>query len=110
MQIIKQDRAAQSFLWRDLNDSQKPDVYEMQVAIFGAKSSPASANFVLQRTIADHATEVELETEVTEALHNSFYMNYFLHSEETVPEATKVRKLFSPIAHSFPFLTLTINF
>lgn len=92
VQIIKQDRPAQSFLWRDLNEAQKPDIYEMQVAIFGAKSSPASANYVLRRTITDHAADVELKTETARMLHDSFYMDDFLHSEHTVSEAKTVRK------------------
>ena len=35
VEIIKQDRAAQSFLWRAMYDGQEPNAYEMQVAIFG---------------------------------------------------------------------------
>ena len=92
LQIIEQDRAAQSFLWRDLDDTKEPDVYEMQVAIFGAKSSPASANFVLQRTITDHAEEVGMQPAKVKTLHDSFYMDDFLRSERTASEAKTVRK------------------
>ena len=92
LKIREQDKAAQSFLWRDLNETREPDVYEMQVAIFGARSSPASANFVLQKTITDHADEVDLQPETTETLHNSFYMDDFLRSERTVTDAKVVRK------------------
>ena len=92
VRIIRQDRPAQSFLWRDLDATREPEVYEMQVAIFGAKSSPASANFVLRRTIADHAEDVGLKTETASTLHNNFYMDDFLRSERTPEEAITVRK------------------
>ena len=91
LHIIRQDKAAQSFLWRDLNEAKEPDVYEMQVAIFGAKSSPASANYVLRRTIADHAEEVGLRPETAEALPDNFYMDDFLRAEKTAEEAKEMR-------------------
>ena len=92
VQIIEQDKASQSFLWRDLNENREPDVYEMQVAIFGAKSSPASANFVLRKTITDHAEEVGLKPETAGMLHNNFFMDDFLRSEKTAEEAKTTRK------------------
>ena len=92
VQIIEQDKASQSFLWRDLNENREPDVYEMQVAIFGAKSSPASANFVLRKTITDHAEEVGLKPETADMLHNNFFMDDFLRSEKTAVEAKSTRK------------------
>ena len=91
LHIIRQDKAAQSFLWRDLNEAKEPDVYEMQVAIFGAKSSPALANYVLRRTIADHAEEVGLRPETAEALPDNFYMDDFLGAEKTAEEAKEMR-------------------
>ena len=94
LHIIRQDKAVQSFLWRDLNEAKEPDVYEMQVAIFGAKSSPASANYALRRTIADHAEEVGLRPETAEALPDNFYMDDFLRAAEEAKEMrTKVTEL-----------------
>ena len=43
VRIIQQDQAALRYLWRDLDVTKKPEIYTMEVAIFGAKSSPASA-------------------------------------------------------------------
>lgn len=39
--IKEEDRCAQRFLWRDGDMTKEPEVYEMQVMVFGATSSPA---------------------------------------------------------------------
>ncbi|XP_075157671.1 uncharacterized protein LOC142230939 [Haematobia irritans] len=44
--ICEQDQTAQRFLWRNGDSSRNPDVYVMQVMIFGSVSSPCSAQYV----------------------------------------------------------------
>ena len=92
VRVIEQDRPALSFLWRDLDESKDPDIYEMQVTIFGAKSSPASANFVLQKTVMDHREMCGLEEETANSVKNSFYMDDFLRSEKDDVQAKKMQK------------------
>ena len=50
VKVPTRDQGALRFLWRDLDTRREPDVYQMTVTIFGAKCSPASANYVLRRT------------------------------------------------------------
>ena len=64
----------------------------MQVTIFGAKSSPASANYVLQRTVADHGEDCGLTKKDVNTVKSSFYMDDFLRSEEHEYEALKTTK------------------
>ncbi|XP_043212326.1 uncharacterized protein LOC122376502, partial [Amphibalanus amphitrite] len=92
VRVIEKDRPALSFLWRDLDQTREPDIYEMQVTIFGAKSSPASANYVLQRTVADHGEDCGLPKKAVETVKNSFYMDDFLRSEEHEDDALKTTK------------------
>ena len=92
VRVIERDRPALSFLWRDLDETKEPEIYEMQVTIFGAKSSPASANFVLQKTVEDHGEEFELERKTVDSVKNSFYMDDFLRSEKDATKAMKMRK------------------
>jgi len=83
VKIKAEDQPALSFLWRNLDKSKPPDVCQMEVAVFGARCSPAIANYVLQKTAEDHATAAE----DSKAIKESFYMDDFLKSEKTVEAA-----------------------
>ena len=48
--VIEDDQPALRFLWRNLELYRAPDVYQMKVMIFGAASSPCTANYVLRKT------------------------------------------------------------
>ena len=87
VRVAEDDQPALSFLWRDLDTTRPPDIYQMQVVIFGAKSSPAMANYVLQKTARDYSerTTTEGKTAAAAVLSN-FYMDDFLKSVKT-PEA-----------------------
>ena len=45
-----EDQPALRYLWRHLDTSRPSDIYQMDRVIFGARSSPASASYVLRRT------------------------------------------------------------
>lgn len=46
MKVKKEDRGAQRFLWRGKERRRDPEVFEMTVLLFGAKSSQCSAIYV----------------------------------------------------------------
>ena len=48
VRVIEKDQSSLRFLWRGENRDRHPDVYQMQAMIFGAKSSPTSANFLFE--------------------------------------------------------------
>ena len=62
----------------------------MQVAIFGARSSPASANFVLQQTAKDCSSSTPAGRAAREAALTSFYMDDFVHATRTEEEAAEM--------------------
>lgn len=48
VELLPQDRPYHRFLWRDLDLSRKPDVYEFNRVVFGVNSSPFLAQYVAQ--------------------------------------------------------------
>ena len=92
IEIKEEDQPALSFLWRDLDGSKAPDIYQMQVLIFGARSSPAIANYVLRRTLQEHWTcEGTVSGREPEHVQQSFYMDDLLLSEADVDTARKLK-------------------
>ncbi|XP_043231303.1 uncharacterized protein LOC122386295 [Amphibalanus amphitrite] len=84
VRIREADQPASSFLWRDMERQREPDVYQMQVVIFGAKSSPTIANYVLRRALQDHGASVSAEGPVSpDEMIQSFYMDDCLFSSMT---------------------------
>ncbi|XP_043203367.1 uncharacterized protein LOC122371257 [Amphibalanus amphitrite] len=91
VRIIQRDQAALRYLWRDLDVTKNPECYTMEVAIFGAKSSPASASFVLQQTARDCSSSTAAGQTAKEAALNSFYMDDFVHATETEDKAVEMQ-------------------
>lgn len=46
IELKKEDRSFHRFLWRNMNEDQKPDVYEWTRIVFGVNASPFLAQFV----------------------------------------------------------------
>ena len=51
--VRAEDRQSQRFLWRDMDVTREPETYQMNVVIFGAKSSPCTATHVLRQCASD---------------------------------------------------------
>ena len=77
--VRTEDQPAMSFLWRELDDTRPPDLYQMLVVIFGSKCSPCIANYVLRRTLEDDT----MREGERKALVSSFYVDDFVRAEET---------------------------
>ena len=75
--IIEKDQPSMRFLW-PTNHSVKQFQYTR--LIFGARCSQSTVIFVLQKTAADFAPNQTIQNLVK----NSFYMDDFVHSFETV--------------------------
>ena len=65
-----------------------PTTYQMQVLVFGAKSSPCAATYVLRRCAADGEAEYP---EAAAAVRSRFYVDDYLDSLETAEEADSMR-------------------
>ena len=92
VKIVQQDQPSLRFIWRDLEATKKMESYSMQVAIFGAKCSPASASFVLQRTAKDCSRSTPAGQAAREAAMTNFYMDDFVHASRTEEEAVEMRR------------------
>ena len=107
VRVTEEDQPSLSFLWRDLDTSRPPDVYQMQVVVFGAKSSPAMANYVLQKTAQAHqeraTPESEAQAAAVGAVFTNFYMDDFLKSERTPQAAMKMQRELSKLLASGGF-------
>ncbi|XP_022784666.1 LOW QUALITY PROTEIN: uncharacterized protein LOC111325175 [Stylophora pistillata] len=78
VRVRKQDQDALRSLWWTDDYGQPPDVYVMEVHIFGATSSPCVANSVLRRRAADNAKRCEKG--VTAIVEKNFYVDDALPS------------------------------
>ncbi|XP_044760787.1 uncharacterized protein LOC123318236 [Coccinella septempunctata] len=76
--VREQDRSSQRLLWRNLETSKNPEVFELNVMTFGAKFSPACAQFVKNYNAQRYA-----EQEVQDTIIQKFYVDDFVESKET---------------------------
>ncbi|XP_038117142.1 uncharacterized protein LOC119769264 [Culex quinquefasciatus] len=93
LKIISGDKQAQRFLFRD-NINEEPKVYVMDVATFGSKSSPASAQYVKNRNAEEHAGQYP---DAVAAIINRHYVDDYFDSVDTVEEAVKRAKQVSHV-------------
>ncbi|XP_076638806.1 uncharacterized protein LOC143350669 [Colletes latitarsis] len=87
IKIRPENQFAQHFLWRGMDRAKEPDVYVMTFLIFGATSSPCSAQFVKNV----NAKELELEyPKAAEAIMKYHYMDDYIDGADTIEEAVKL--------------------
>lgn len=85
--IQKKDRTAQRFLWRGQDRDRKPDVYELEVMMFGSSCSPSCAQFVKNKNAKQFSSE---NPAAVEAIISKFYVDDYLDSKATKGEACKM--------------------
>ncbi|XP_076389575.1 uncharacterized protein LOC143264787 [Megachile rotundata] len=83
IQVRKEDRGAQRFLWRGKARNVEPQVFEMSCLIFGAKPSPCSAMYVKNLNARSFANTKPI---ASRAIISNSYMDDFLASRKTVQE------------------------
>lgn len=81
--IREEDRNVQRFLWRN-NNNREPDIYAMNVMIFGASCAPCISQFV--KNINASKFEKQYPTAAA-AIQQNHYVDDFLDSVDTVAEA-----------------------
>jgi hypothetical protein len=85
VKVPVQDSDSLRFLWKDnIRSNDAPDVYKMDVHIFGAKDSPCCANYALRRVADDSLSSSAV---VKEAILKNFYMDDLLKSVDDVDSA-----------------------
>nr|XP_054761134.1 uncharacterized protein LOC129267449 [Lytechinus pictus] len=85
--IPEEDQQVHRFLWRNLDQDRKPDVYVMKVVTFGDKPSPAMAQMALRKTAEEGADKYP---EAASAIKKDTYMDDICVSVPTVAEAEKL--------------------
>ena len=81
--LTVEDRSLHRFLWRNMDQSKEPEVYEFLRYVFGGCYCPFCAHYVWQKHADDHKTEHPL---AAEAVKNSCYMDDLMPSVETAME------------------------
>lgn len=87
IKIIKQDQDAQRFLWRGKDRNIEPKECIMTSMFFGSKSSPCTALYIKNenaKTFSDRYPKA------VKRVLNSFYMDDYLDSFETIQEAISI--------------------
>ena len=87
VRVQKEDQDTLRFLWWSDNYTEPPDVYVMEVHIFGATSSPCVANSVLRRTACDNAKG--FSPKVPAIVERNFYVDDALPSFSDEDSAIK---------------------
>ena len=87
--LTLEDRPLHRFLWRNLDHSKEPEVYEFLRYVFGGCYCPFCAQYVWQKHADDHKVEYPLAAEVVKT---SCYMDDIMPSGETVEAAKEVQQ------------------
>ena len=89
VEIEERDRPYFRLLWRDLDSSREPDVYEFSRVVFGKNSAPMEAQFVAQENARRHQDVYPL---AAETVLKSTYMDDSLDSVEMVQDGIQLYK------------------
>ena len=96
VELQDKDRPFHRFLWRNLDTSREPDVYEFQPLLFGNTAAPFCSQYVLQTNAKAHALEFPETASTVEEL---MYVDDVLDSFEDVKSAQHLRhQLSAPLA------------
>ena len=91
VRVHEEHRDFLRFLWWPQGDVTKPlEVYQMNVHLFGAVSSPSIANFALQQTGKDNSGKFSVD--VLDTIKQSFYVDDCLKSVPSIKQAVKLTK------------------
>ena len=91
VRVPDEDRSFLRFLWWPNGDTeQELEVYQMNVHLFGAISSPACANFALRRTAQDFGDT--FDADVKDSIQRSFYVDDFMRTGSTAEEVLRVAR------------------
>lgn len=89
VKIRDEDQVAQRFLWRECDSTKPPDVYVMQVMIFGSACSPCSSQYVKNINAAQYE---DIHPRAVRAITECHYVDDYIDSFDSVEEAIAVSK------------------
>ncbi|KAM9744816.1 uncharacterized protein ACNS7B_009326 isoform 1-T1 [Menidia menidia] len=100
VRLLPDDKPYLRFIWRDLDRSRAPTVYEWQVLPFGTTCSPCCATFALQKHVLDHSSP---EEDTRHSVENCFYVDNLLQSFSSPSEAEQLIGKLQPLLLSGGF-------
>ncbi|CAB4013343.1 Hypothetical predicted protein [Paramuricea clavata] len=86
--VKEEDRKYHRYLWRDMDSTRPPDVYEMNCFVFGDKSSPCEANFAVIRRTEDNQDQWP---EAAATVRRDTFVDDFYSSCNDMPQAASLR-------------------
>ncbi|CAB3983721.1 Hypothetical predicted protein [Paramuricea clavata] len=86
--VKEEDRKYHRYLWRDMDSTRPPDVYEMNWLVLGDKSSSCEANFAVIRATEDNQNQCP---EAAAAVRRDIFVDDFYSSRNDVPQAVSLR-------------------
>ena len=91
VRVSPEDADSLRFYWKeDIFSDDPPDTLQILMHVFGARDSPACANYALKRIARDNQEEFPAET--YETVVKNFYVDDLLKSVHSVDAATKLAK------------------
>ena len=100
LMLLPEDRPLHRFLWRDLDQSKKPEVYEFLRFIFGGCYCPFCVQYAWQKHADTHKDEFPL---AASAVRNHCYMDDLMPSLPTIEEAKQTRQQLSKLGDKAGF-------
>lgn len=82
--LLSADKSVLRFIWRGMQRTEEPKIYEWQVLPFDTTCSSCCAIYTLQRHVQDTG---ESNSHLVECVDQSFYVDNCLHSTHTQEEA-----------------------
>jgi hypothetical protein len=98
--LLPEDRLLHQFMWRDLDQSKEPEVYEFQRFICGGCYCPFCAQYAWQMHAETHKDESLL---AATAVQNHCYMDDLMPSLPTIEEAKETRQQLSKLGDKAGF-------
>ncbi len=92
--LQEKDRPYHRFLWRDVDPSREPDVYEFRRLLFGNTASPFCAQYVVHAHAQAHADTFPA---AAESVDNAMYVDDLLDSSETTETAHDLQQQLSDL-------------
>ena len=89
VRVRPSDGPAFRFLWRNPGSKEPPDVYQMDVHLFGAASSPAVCSNALRQAVRDDGDQ-QLLQQITRNFYVDNWLVSFTSSEEAISTAHRL--------------------
>ncbi|XP_048487110.1 uncharacterized protein LOC125490817 [Plutella xylostella] len=100
VKINEEDQKSQLFLWRGMNRDQPPRTYKMTSMIFGTKSSPCTATYIIRKNADQYA---ESHPRAVIAIKRRHYVDDYCDSVDTVEEMKQLVADVTAIHHAGGF-------